>query len=71
MWLAHVFPAVALTITAPVQTTPSSIPVSECSSVNLIEDVSFETIDVDDSVWTVLPPQGGVVVDGYLFVPTQ
>lgn len=70
MWLAHLLPAVALTITAPVQTTPSSAPVSGCSSVNLIEDVAFETVDLDESVWSVLPPKGGVAVDGYLSVPT-
>jgi hypothetical protein len=70
MWLARVLPAVALTITAPAQTTPSSAPLSGCGSENLIEDVPFESIDLGDSVWTVLPPKGGVAVDGYLFVST-
>lgn len=70
MWLVHVLPAVALTITAPSQTIPSLAPLLGCASENLIEDVAFETIDLDDSVWTVLPPTAGAVVDGYLFVPT-
>lgn len=70
MWLAHVLPAVALTITAPAQTTPSSAPLPGCGSENLVEDVAFETIDLDDSVWAILPPKGGAAVDGYLFVPT-
>jgi hypothetical protein len=69
MWLAHVLPAVALTIT-PAQTTPSSAPLSGCGTENLVEDVAFETIDLDDSVWTILPPKGGAAVDGYLFVST-
>lgn len=70
MWLAHVLPAVALTFATPSQATPSSAPLSGCGSENLIEDVAFETIDLDDSVWTVLPPNGGAAVDGYLFVFT-
>ena len=70
MWLVHVLPAVALTITAPGQTLPSLAPLSGCSSENLIEDVAFETIDLDDSVWTILPPTAGTAIDGYLFVPT-
>ncbi|CRL17564.1 unnamed protein product [Penicillium camemberti] len=71
MWLAHVLPAVALTITAPAQTTPSSAPLSGCGSENLIEDVAFESIDLDDSVWTVLPPNGGAAVDGYLHLSAE
>lgn len=71
MWPVHVLPAVALTITAPAQTTPSLAPLSGCGSENLIKDVAFESIDLDDSVWTVLPPNGGAAVDGYLFVFTQ
>jgi hypothetical protein len=70
MWLAHVLPAVALTISAPAQTTPSSAPLSGCDAENLIGDVAFESIDLDDSVWAILPPMGGAAVDGYLFVPT-
>lgn len=70
MWLAHVLPAVALTITAPTPATPSPAPLSGCGSENLIEDVAFESIDLDDSVWAVLPPNGGAAVDGYLFVST-
>ncbi|KAJ6187922.1 hypothetical protein N7519_002830 [Penicillium mononematosum] len=38
-----------------------------CGTENLVEDVAFETIDLDDSVWTILPPKGGAAVDGYLF----
>lgn len=70
MWLAHVLPAVALTTTAPAQTTPSSAPLSGYGSENLIEDMPFESIDIDDSVWTILPPKGIAAVDGYLFVST-
>lgn len=71
MWLSHILPAVALTITVPAPTTPSSAPLSGCSSENLIKDVGFESIDLDDSVWTVLPPNGGAALDGYLFVFAQ
>ncbi|KAJ5773537.1 hypothetical protein N7457_008433 [Penicillium paradoxum] len=71
MWLVHVLPAVALTITAPGQSIPSSIPVSDCSSVNLVEDVAFETIDLDNSAWSVMPPKGGVTVDGYLHLSSE
>ncbi|KAJ5695063.1 hypothetical protein N7536_005475 [Penicillium majusculum] len=71
MWLVHVLPAVALTITAPAQTTPSLAPLSGCGSENLIKDVAFESIDLDDSVWTVLPPNGGAAVDGYLHLSAE
>ncbi|KAJ5499587.1 hypothetical protein N7453_008638 [Penicillium expansum] len=71
MWLAHVLPAVALTFATPSQATPSSAPLSGCGSENLIEDVAFETIDLDDSVWTVLPPNGGAAVDGYLHLSAE
>ncbi|KAJ5209150.1 hypothetical protein N7449_003529 [Penicillium cf. viridicatum] len=71
MWLAHILPAVALTITAPAQTTPSSAPLSGCGSENLIEDVPFESIALDDSVWTVLPPKGVAAVDGYLHLSAK
>ncbi|CAG7936482.1 unnamed protein product [Penicillium nalgiovense] len=71
MWLAHVLPAVALTITAPVQTTPSSVPLLGCGAENLIEDVAFETIDLNDSAWTILPVKGGAVVDGYLHLGAE
>ncbi|KAI3140565.1 hypothetical protein CBS147326_2266 [Penicillium roqueforti] len=71
MWLVHVLPAVALTITAPSQTIPSLAPLLSCASENLIEDVAFETIDLDDSVWTVLPPTAGAVVDGYLHLSAE
>ncbi|KAJ5513939.1 hypothetical protein N7463_003491 [Penicillium fimorum] len=67
MWLAHVLSAVALTITATAQTTSSSVPLLGCDD-NLIKDVAFETIKLDDSLWTVLPLNGGAAVDGYLFV---
>ncbi|KAK4871211.1 hypothetical protein LT330_000448 [Penicillium expansum] len=71
MWLAHVLPAVALTFATPSQATPSSAPLSGCGSENLIEDVAFETIDLDDSVWTVLPPKGGAAVDEYLHLSAE
>ncbi|KAJ6152428.1 hypothetical protein N7497_006747 [Penicillium chrysogenum] len=71
MWLAQVLPAVALTITAPAQTTPSSAPLPGCGSENLVEDVAFETIDLDDSVWAILPPKGGAAVDGYLHLGAE
>jgi hypothetical protein len=68
MWLAHILPAVALTITAPAQTTPSSTPVSGCDAVNLVRDVSLKTIDLEDSVWTVLPTVDRSSADEYLCV---
>ncbi|KAJ5846082.1 hypothetical protein EN45_018050 [Penicillium chrysogenum] len=71
MWLAHVLPAVAFTITALPQTTPSSAPLPGCGSENLVEDVAFETIDLDDSVWAILPPKGGAAVDGYLHLGAE
>ncbi|KAJ6138627.1 hypothetical protein N7471_005113 [Penicillium samsonianum] len=71
MWLAHVLPAVVLTITVPTLATPSPAPPSGCGSENLIEDVAFESIDLDDSVWAVLPPNGGVAVDGYLHLSAE
>ncbi|CAI7570212.1 unnamed protein product [Penicillium crustosum] len=71
MWLSHILPAVALTITVPAPTTPSSAPLSGCSSENLIKDVGFESIDLDDSVWTVLPPNGGAALDGYLHLGAE
>ncbi|KAJ5486961.1 hypothetical protein N7530_001261 [Penicillium desertorum] len=71
MWLAHVLPAVALTISAPAQTTPSSAPLSGCDAENLIRDVAFESIDLDDSVWAILPPMGGAAVDGYLHLGAE
>ncbi|KAJ5551202.1 hypothetical protein N7535_000855 [Penicillium sp. DV-2018c] len=61
MWLAHVLPAVALTITTPV---------SGCG-VNLIRDASLETLDTEDSVWTVLPPVGRSSEDGYLHLSPE
>ncbi|KAJ5384335.1 hypothetical protein N7517_002246 [Penicillium concentricum] len=70
MWLAHVLPAVALTITAPAQTTSSPAPLLGCGE-NLIKDVAFETIKLDDSLWTVLPPNGGAAVDGYLHLSAE
>ncbi|CAG8241607.1 unnamed protein product [Penicillium nalgiovense] len=71
MWLAHVLPAVALTITAPAQTTPSSAPLLGCGAENLIEDVAFETTDLNDSVWTILPAKGVAAVDGYLHLGAE
>lgn len=70
MWLAHVLPAAALTITSP-QTTPAAVAststLTSCGSGNLIENGSFDDTDVESgATWTVLP--GGSVQDGYLFV---
>ncbi|KAJ5835194.1 hypothetical protein N7447_001220 [Penicillium robsamsonii] len=70
MWLAHIISAVALTITATAQTTSSPAPLLGCDE-NLIKDVAFETINLDGSLWTILPPKGGVAVDGYLHLSAE
>jgi hypothetical protein len=66
VWLAHVLPVVARTITAPA-TTPSTTATS-CGTENLIQEGSFEGVDIEDGVWNILPPAGITVVDNYLYV---
>lgn len=64
LWLTHVLPAVALTITAPV--TPSPTPVS-CGT-DLIRGGSFVGVDPNDGPWDIVGCEPGTVVDNYLFV---
>jgi hypothetical protein len=68
VWLAHVLPAVALTITAPA-TTPSTVATS-CGTDNLIQEGNLAGVDVtaEDGVWNILPQSGISVVDDQLFV---
>jgi hypothetical protein len=63
VWLAHVLPAVALTITAPAPSAATS-----CGTENLIQEGSFAGVDLDDGVWNVVGREPGTVVDNYLFV---
>jgi len=66
VWLAHVLPAVALTVTAPA-TTPST-PATTCGSENLVKEGSFEGVNLDDGVWNVVGKETGIVIVNYLCV---
>jgi hypothetical protein len=69
IWLAHVLPAAALTVTSP-QTTPAAIAststsTTSCGSGNLVVNGDFVDSDIESgSTWEI--PSGGAVVDGYL-----